>query len=193
MNNMGQDLSDQEKVRYFESIALPYLDVAYNLARWLTRDDYDAEDLVQNAYLRAFRFIDSYRGDNARAWLLTIVRNTYFTSLRDDRAKNEGLDFDEELHSHEDVEQSVSYTGVGIDPETALLQLDSKNQLNRALENLPVVYREVVILKELDDLSYKEIAEITNTPIGTVMSRLARGRKLLFEQVKKDCNEQYTK
>lgn len=188
-NSMGQDVSDKEKVRYFESIALPYLDVAYNLARWLTRDDHDAEDLVQNAYLRAFRFIDSYRGDNARAWLLTIVRNTYFTSLRDDRLKNEGLDFDEELHSHENAEQAVSHTGVGTDPETLLAQMDSKNMLNHALENLPMAYREVVILKELDDLSYKEIAEITNTPIGTVMSRLARGRKLLFEQVRKNCDE----
>ena len=165
----------------FEAIALPHLDAAYNLARWLTRDDHAAEDLVQMAYVRALRFFDSFRGGDARVWLLTIVRNTYFTGLRDNRHEHEAVPFDEENHSHGSDEVDISVFGVGNNPENILARLEASRALNLALESLPLSFREVVILKEMDDLSYKQIAQIAGIPIGTVMSRLARGRKLLVD------------
>jgi RNA polymerase sigma factor (sigma-70 family) len=182
---MGMHLGDNEKSRHFEKIALPHLDAAYNLARWLTRHDQDAEDLVQTAFLRAFKFIDGYRGGDARAWLLTIVRNTYFTSLRDGRHEQNDVGFDEEVHGLADG-HGISVDGIGNNPETIMASGDVKSAINRALARLPQVFREVVVLKEMDDLSYKEIAEIAGIPIGTVMSRLARGRKLLLEYLKQN-------
>jgi len=157
----------------FEAIALPHLDAAYNLARWLTRNDQDAEDLVQAAYVRAFRFFASFRGEDARSWLLTIVRNTHFTQLRDNWQSRNAMPFDEELHADGADAQQLS-------PEGALLQRDARAAVNHALERLPTAFREVVVLKDMNDFSYKEIAEIVGVPIGTVMSRLARGRKLLL-------------
>ena len=163
----------------FAAIALPHLDAAYNLARWLTRNDHAAEDLVQMAYLRAFRFFDGFRGDDARAWLLTIVRNTYFTALRDNQHADAAVQFDEATHSYGEDEVDISVFGSGNSPEAMLVSKDAKRVVNQALESLPVQFREVVVLKEMDDLSYKQIAQIAGIPIGTVMSRLARGRKLL--------------
>jgi RNA polymerase sigma-70 factor (ECF subfamily) len=163
----------QDTTRDFETIALPHLDAAYNLARWLTRNDQDAEDLVQAAYVRAFRFFATFRGDDARAWLLTIVRNTHFTQLRDSWESRNSLPFDEELHADGAALEQQS-------PEGALLQRDTQAAVNHALERLPTAFREVVVLKDMNDFSYKEIAEIVGVPIGTVMSRLARGRKLLL-------------
>ncbi len=175
-------MDENDKTREFETIAMPHLDAAYNLARWLTRNDHQAEDLVQNAFLRAFRFFDGFRGDDARAWLLTIVRNTYFTSLREER--HDHVQFDEEFLGAEDGEGDAMAMAGGTNPEEAAMTRDTQREVNRALEKLPPAFREVIVLKEMNDLSYKEIAEIAGVPLGTVMSRLARARKLLGDILK---------
>ncbi len=184
-SKVGMHLDDGDKTKQFEAIALPHLDAAYNLARWLTRNDQNAEDVVQMAYLRAFKFFAGFRGGDARAWILTIVRHTYYTSLRDHRHLQCDVSFDEELHYQDGSEPDVSSYGIGIDPENMSLAQDAKRVVNQALEQLPAAFREIVVLKEIDDLSYKEIAEIAGIPLGTVMSRLARGRKLLGQFLKK--------
>jgi len=158
----------------FEEVVLPHLDAAYNLARWLTRNPQDAEDVVQEAYLRAFRFFGGFRGGNARAWLLKIVRNTCYTWVHQNRAQQPTTAFDEELHT--DMAESKS-------PETLLLRNADSQFLNQALQELPPVLREVLVLLELEELSYKEIAEVLDIPIGTVMSRLARSRHRLRESM----------
>lgn len=168
----------------FEAMALPHLDAAYNLARWLTRNEHGAEDLVQMAYLRAFRFFDSFRGGDARAWLLTIVRNTYYTALRDNRHEHDAVPFDEDIHSPRGDDVDISVFGSGNNPEYILASMDAKLAINQGLASLPLSFREVVVLKDMDDLSYKQIAQICGIPIGTVMSRLARGRKLLAVYLK---------
>jgi len=172
----GEALIEQSKTRRFEAIVLPHLDAAYNLARWLTRSDQDARDIVQEAYLRAFKFFDGFRGGNGRAWLLGIVRNTFYTWLRQNRKQDSNTPFDEESHSME-------ATGPGQpdnNPESILSRADDARRVNQALAKLPLEFREIVVLRDLEDLSYKEIAEVSAIPIGTVMSRLARGRKLLL-------------
>lgn len=167
----------------FEALAMPHLDAAYNLARWLTRNQHDADDLVQSAYLRAFRFADSFRGGDARAWLLTIVRNTYYTALRDGQPHLADVSFDEELHGaaaeHADAQ-------AGLDPAAIAARRDTSRTVNQALEQLPQAFREVLVLKEMDDLSYKQIAQVAEIPIGTVMSRLARARKMLLACLRHD-------
>ena len=159
---------EQDRLARFEKTVVPHLDAAYNLSRWLTRNDTDAQDVVQEAYLRAFKFFGSYHGGDSRSWLLTIVRNTCYTWLQQNRARELTTVFDEEIHSAE-----------AGNPETLLLEGANKQLLKQALEELPVSFREVVILRELEGLSYKEIADITDVPVGTVMSRLARARKRL--------------
>jgi RNA polymerase sigma factor (sigma-70 family) len=181
---MKMRLDEDDKTADFEAIVLPHLDAAYNLARWLTRNDHDAEDLVQTAFVRAFRFFGGFRGGDARAWLLTIVRHTFYTALRDGRHAQNDISFDEETHGGIGDSDDRSVCGVGINPENLLARDDTKKAVNQALERLPQSFREIVVLKEMDDLSYKEIAEIAGIPIGTVMSRLARGRKLLLEYLK---------
>jgi len=151
----------------FEEAALPHLDAAYNLARWLTRNEVDAEDVVQEAFLRAFRFYEDFHGLNCRAWLLTIVRNTCCTWLQANRAGEPTITFDEVMHSTET--QSTS-------PDAALLSKSERELLQQAIEELPLEFREVIVLRELNGVSYNEIAEIVGIPIGTVMSRLARAR-----------------
>jgi RNA polymerase sigma-70 factor (ECF subfamily) len=163
-------LRDQNKIKRFEQAFLPHLDVAYNLARWLTRNEQDAEDVVQEAYLRAFKFFDSFRNADSRPWLLAIVRNTYYTWRQQKRAHEGIMPFDEELHS---VNQDAT------NPEEVLLHSIDAQLLREALEDLPVEFREVMVLRELEGLSYKEIADIAAIPLGTVMSRLARARKRL--------------
>ncbi len=175
---MGKFLGDDDKTARFEALALPHLDAAYNLARWLTGDEHDAEDLVQNAYLRAFRFLDGFRGDDARAWLMTIVRNTYFTALRDGRHEKDDLSFDEALHGGS--EDAPSVYGVGVDPARVVASRDVGMAVNHALGQLSPSFREVLVMKEMDDLSYQQIAQAAGIPIGTVMSRLARARKQLL-------------
>ena len=165
----------RSKVMNFEEAVLPHLDAAYNLARWLTRNEHDAQDVVQEAYLRAFRFFSGFHGANSRAWLLTIVRNTCFTWLRHNRSPELSADFDEAVRAKESDEP---------DPETQQVLKARAQLVNSAIEKLPVEFREVMVLRELEELSYKEIAVVTGVPIGTVMSRLARARKRLYESLR---------
>jgi RNA polymerase sigma factor (sigma-70 family) len=158
----------------FEQVVMPHLDAAYNLARWLVRNPHDAEDVVQEACLRAVRFFGGYQEGNARAWLLRIVRNTAYTFLEKKRPGDLTEKFDETVHTGETVRS---------DAEAALLQSVENRMLQQALEGLPVRLRETLILREMEGLSYKEIAEVMNVPIGTVMSSLARGRAQLREAV----------
>ena len=153
----------------FEQAVLPHLDAAYNLARWLTRDEHDAQDVVQEAYLRAFRSFDSFRGGDGRAWLLAVVRNTCYTWLKRNRSR-EQVSFDEEVHGRSRESEG---------PDAVLLQKASGELLYAALEELPAEYREVVVLRELEGCSYKEIAAVADIPLGTVMSRLTRARARL--------------
>ncbi len=178
---MSIRVDEHNRNEAFEAIILPHLDAAYRLARWLTGDSHGAEDLVQMAYMRAWRFFDDFRGDDARAWLLKIVRNTYFSSLRDNRHQRDALPFDEALHSDDADGADVSVFGMGNNPEAILMRLDTGRLVQQALAGLPVAFREVLVLKEMDGLSYQQIATVAGIPIGTVMSRLARGRKLLFD------------
>jgi RNA polymerase sigma factor (sigma-70 family) len=153
----------------FEQTVIPHLNAAYNLARWLTRNGDDAEDLVQEAYLRAFRSFDTFQGQDGRAWLLAVVRNTCFTWLRK-KGGQPTLEFDEQMHSAAD--QSP-------DAESILLNQAALGSLQNCLEALPLEFREAIVLRELEELSYKEISDIARVPVSTVMSRIARGRKRL--------------
>jgi RNA polymerase sigma-70 factor (ECF subfamily) len=159
----------------FESLALPHLDAAYTLARYLTRDPHDAEDAVQEAYLRAMRYYDSYRGGDPRAWMLAIVRNQCRSqSLRRQGAKwSQSEEFDEDRHSD-----------ASISSDALALESEAKETVREALDLLPVEFREVIVLREIQGLSYQEIADIVHAPIGTVMSRLSRGRARLEKTVK---------
>ncbi len=172
-------MAAQHDAQRFEKLALPHLDAAYNLARWLTRNDQDARDVVQEAYLRAFKFFDGFHGDNARSWLLAIVRNTCYTWLQQNRGLHVNTSLDD-LHDSETADIALVSGELYEDgPEKFMLREDDRALVNRALEQLPEEFREVLVLKELEDLSYREIATITGTPLGTVMSRLSRARKLL--------------
>jgi RNA polymerase sigma-70 factor, ECF subfamily len=167
-------LADPNQLKSFEEAMVPHLPAAYNLARWLARNDHDAEDLVQEAYLRALRSFDGFRGGDGRAWLLTIVRNTCYTWLRQHRMEDLTELFDEEIHT---LERDSS------NPETLLLGAADARMLRQALEELPVEFREVLVLRELEGMSYREIADLMSVPVGTVMSRLARGRERLERQL----------
>jgi RNA polymerase sigma-70 factor (ECF subfamily) len=150
--------------RSFEEVVLPHLDAAFNYARWLARNDADAEDVVQDAYVRALRFFSSLRDENARAWLLTIVRNTWYGRFPR-RAGAGGVTVaDEDADNRADISPN---------PEAQMIQQETVEQVRRAIEMLPIDFREVLVLRELERLSYKEIAAIVGIPIGTVMSRLA--------------------
>jgi RNA polymerase sigma-70 factor (ECF subfamily) len=153
----------------FEEVVLPHLNAAYNLARWLTRDDSRAEDAVQEACLKAYSFFDSLRGDS-RPWLLTIVRNTCYTMLKKERRGDAKEEFDEQRHEAGAVE---------CNPERLRQRAADHERLHRALEQLPAEYREVLVLREFEDLSYRQIADVTGVPAGTVMSRLSRARQRL--------------
>ncbi|HYX62749.1 MAG TPA: sigma-70 family RNA polymerase sigma factor, partial [Burkholderiales bacterium] len=149
-------------------------------ARWLARDERNAEDVAQEACLRAFKSLDTFRGGNGRAWLLAIVRNTYYTWLKKARAERASVSFDEETMDGAELAELES---AAPPVELALEQRDARRLVNAALEQLPEEFREVVVLRELEDLSYKEIAAIAGIPLGTVMSRLARARKLLLQHL----------
>ena len=156
-----------ERVR-FERLVLPHLDAAFNLARWLLRDRTEAEDVAQESMLRALRYFRGYNGGDASAWLLQIVRNTCYTRLQKRAPADSATEFDEELHPQADGT-----------PETLAIAGDDRDRLTRALESLPAQFREVLVLREFEGCSYKEIATITELPIGTVMSSLARAREKL--------------
>jgi RNA polymerase sigma-70 factor (ECF subfamily) len=155
----------------FDAAISPHVRSGYNLARWLTRNDADAEDVVQEAALRAWRFFRSYRGENGRAWFLTIVRRTWITWLSRRRAERESEEFDESIHT--DLDEAPN-------PERLVIEQAGVERIRGALEALPAPLREVVVLREQEGLSYKEIASIAGVPIGTVMSRLARARSRLL-------------
>ena len=169
-------MSDAKGDLNFEADVLPHLDAAYNLARWLTRNQQDAEDVVQESFMRAFRFFGGCRGDNTRAWLLGIVRNTCCTWLLSNRQQQPTIEFDESLF-HPDHPAP--------NPEEALLQDRSQKLIGLALEGLPPKFREVLILRELEEMSYKQISEVMAIPAGTVMSRLSRARRELRRSLSK--------
>jgi RNA polymerase sigma-70 factor (ECF subfamily) len=164
-------IDSSAKAMNFEEAVMPHLDAAYNLARWLMRNEADAQDMVQEAYLRALRFFGGFRGTDARAWLLTIVRNTCYTWLRRNKWPEFSGDFDEVALVRE---------AEGPDPETEQVLKAQAQLVNEAIEKLPIEFREVVVLRELEELSYKEIGVVLGVPIGTVMSRLARARRRLM-------------
>ena len=168
-------MPNSAKRERFEHSVLPHLDAAYSLARWMTRNDQDAQDVAQEACLRAFRFFDGYQGGNLRAWLLTIVRNTCYTWIERNRPPDPTEVFDEEIHGAE--------SSGGADPEAQVLAGADRETLRRALEGLPGVFREALVLREIEGMSYKEIAEITSVNLGTVMSRLARARTRLRQSL----------
>ena len=163
-----------DHVASFEQLVLPHLQAAYNLARWLLRNDQDAEDVMQEASVRAFRSFDGIRGNNPRAWLLAVVRNSAYTFLQQNRARQLATEFDEDLH----VEQALSARAPET-PEVLLLRSAQQRVLNEAVEALPIEFREVFVLREMEELSYREIADVARIPIGTVMSRLSRARRQL--------------
>lgn len=156
--------------RVFEETVLPHLDAAFNYARWLTRNDAEAEDVVQDACMKAMRFFSSLRGDDARGWFFTIVRNTWYS-----RASRRGA---AEMSTTDGT--TTEPPDEGLDPEALLMQQHTVSRVREALELLPVDFREVLVLREIEGLSYKEIAGVARVPIGTVMSRLARGRERLL-------------
>ena len=155
----------------FDALVLPHLDAAYNLARWLTRDTHDAEDVVQDACIRALKYIGSLEGGDARGWFLKIVRNAFYDWLGRNRPA--------EVVNDENEAVDAAVDPLAISPEQAAMRKAELRMLADAVEELPLQYREVLILRELEELSYKEIARVADIPIGTVMSRLARARGLL--------------
>ena len=161
-------MSERDRAAKFEEKILPHLDAAYNLALWMTRDSVDAEDVVQEAYLRAFKFFDGFHGGDSRSWLLKIVRNTCYSWLQKNRGLLAMAEFDEEQHGADSLDAEAELIG----------KIDSR-MLRPLLDELPLEFREIVILRELEGLSYKEIANVSELPLGTVMSRLARGRERL--------------
>jgi RNA polymerase sigma-70 factor, ECF subfamily len=166
-------MSDDENWRRFELLAMPHLDAAYNLARWLTHNDHDAQDVVQEALVRAMRYIKGFRGESARAWLLQIVRHTCYSWLKENRPVEKAV-----LEDFDDVWQDIAAPSTDEPPSIAMRKAD-REQINEAIASLPVPYREVLILRELEDLSYADIARIAEIPVGTVMSRLSRARALM--------------
>jgi len=164
---MSEQIPVRAEVGGLTELLLSHLDSAYNLARWLMRNDEDADDVVQEAYLRAFQYSAGFRGGDARAWLLTIVRNTSYRWLRNTRAHDRVVQFDEEVHT--------SGTRIST-PEELLLQNADGRLVEKALSELPVRFREILVLRELEGFSYKEIADIMGVPMGTVMSMLSRAR-----------------
>ena len=172
--------AESPRLTEFERQVLPHLDAAYNLARFLMRNDQDAEDVVQDAAVRAFRFFESFRGENSRAWFLSIVRNTAFTALKRNRMDDDALSFDEQLHDAQEP---------SVDPGVALDRAQDRQAVRAAIEQLPAEFREAITLRELEGMSYKEIADVAGVPIGTIMSRLARARRQLQLLLSKNCTD----
>ncbi len=159
----------------FEQVILPHMDAAYNLARWILGSPADADDVVQESFLRALRFFDGFRGGDSRAWLLKIVRNTSYSWLRKNRPASLAEEFDETLHSTENTAANA---------ESQLLSRAETERLKKALETLPLAFREILVLREIEGLSYKEIADVTGAAMGTVMSSLCRARQRLRNELR---------
>ncbi len=172
---------EENERRRFEQALLPHLDAAYNLARWLTRDEHAAQDLVQEAYLRALKAFAGFHGTDGRGWLLTIVRNTCYTWLRQRQKLQAATAFDEEVHG---------LSGGAATPAALVLQQEDRQAIRLAVESLPEEFREVLVLREVEGLSYKEIAAVADISIGTVMSRLARARTQLGRKLGRHMTEE---
>ena len=170
--NEREGAAEEHELASFEAVMLPHMDAAHNLARWLLRNEQDAQDVVQEAYLRAFKSYSGFHGSNGRAWLLTIVRNTSYTLLKKNRTADLTTTFDEEIHAT--GPESVS-------PATILEHAEDAELIKNAMNKLPAEFREILTLRHQEELSYQEIGEILKIPTGTVMSRLARARAKLRE------------
>jgi RNA polymerase sigma-70 factor, ECF subfamily len=164
----------KDRLPDFEQIVVPHLDAAYNLARWLVRSPADAEDVVQDACLRAVRFFEGFRGGDSRAWVLKIVRNTCYSWLKKHRPAELSDEFNETVHSPESPRGSI---------EAKLVALTESEAVRTALETLPMAFREVLVLREIEGLSYKEISDVAGVPMGTVMSSLFRARVRLRKEL----------
>ena len=182
MSEERKHLEQRNNLQLFEATLLPHLSAAYNFARWLLRDQSGAEDVVQESYLRALKYFSGYHGGDSRAWLLTIVRNTSYNWLRQNRAR-------ELINPIDDATEALAATN-DANPETVLLQRIDQDLLREALSELPIEFREVLILREMEELSYKEIAALAELPIGTVMSRLARARGRLQKKLAGRLNQE---
>ncbi len=167
-------LQDKSRLTLYDRTVMPHLKASYNLARWLTRNDQDAEDVMQEAFVRAFRSLEGFRGGDSRAWVLAIVRNTSYTWLKRNRKREYELPFDDLIYDIAEEDKN---------PETVIMKRLDKQALTQALEELPVEFREVLVLREIEELSYKEIAQIADLPLGTVMSRIARARQRLLRSL----------
>ena len=176
-----QGAAQEHELASFEAMMLPHMDAAYNLARWLLRNDQDAQDVVQEAYLRAFKSFSGFHGSNGRAWLLTIVRNTSYTLLKKNRAADLTTTFDEEIHASE---------GESVSPAAILEHAEDAKLIKNAMNELPAEFREILTLRHQEELSYQEIGEILKIPTGTVMSRLARARAKLREYLAGQMNQE---
>ena len=179
-------LINQDKIKRFNQIALPHLNAVFNLAKWLTRNTQDAEDVVQESFVKAFYYFDSFKGEDGRAWLLAIVRNTSYTHLKM-KCDFQMEPFDEKIHL-----QFANSSQLSPNPEELVFREIDCRLIDAAIETLPIEFREVLILRELEDLSYKEIAEIVGVPTGTVMSRLSRARGLLRNYLSSYSNSEST-
>jgi RNA polymerase sigma-70 factor (ECF subfamily) len=168
----------------FEDLALPHKDAAYNLAYWIVRNADDAEDVVQDAYLRAFRAFDGFKGEAMRPWLLAIVRNAAFRVLLDRKRANNVVSFDF-IYAADDSVDGADFASPDPSAEAVLISEGEARRLYAALAELPLAYRDIVVLREMENLSYGEIAEIAGIAIGTVMSRLSRGRALLRKAIER--------
>jgi RNA polymerase sigma-70 factor (ECF subfamily) len=162
-------IHQQTRLEMFEEVILPHLNAAHNLARWLMRNDQDAQDVVQESYLRAFRFFDSFRGGDGKSWLLAVVRNTCFTWRRHEKRSTQEP-FDEVTHSANVHEANQ---------EDSLMQASKMRVLRDCIEMLPPEFREIIVMRELEEMSYRQISDVACLPVGTVMSRLSRARKRL--------------
>ncbi len=182
MSEERNQLEQRNKFTLFEATVLPHMNAAYNFARWLLRDESGAEDVVQESYLRALKYFSGYHGGDSRAWLLTIVRNTSYNWLKQNRSR--------ELMNPIDDDPEAQSATTDANPETVLLQRIDQDLLLQALTELPIEFREVLILREMEGLSYKEIAALADLPIGTVMSRLARARARLQQRLAGRLNQE---
>jgi RNA polymerase sigma factor (sigma-70 family) len=169
-----------EDTKRFEQLILPHLNAGHNLARWLLKDAAAAQDVVQDSSLRAFAAMGRFADGNARAWFLTIVRNQCYTWLKESAGERYYVDIDDEAAMSEKDKTALAHTDT---PEVWAERMQDRRALQHGLEALPIVFREVIVLKELEEMSYKEIAAVTGVPIGTVMSRLARGREMLKKEL----------
>ena len=179
---MPPRLAEETEAKRFEKVVLPHLDAAWRLARWLTRNEADAEDLVQEAYVRAWRFFASLRGEDAKPWLMRIVRNCWFSRARTEAGRGKHASLED---AEAEVEAMLQAQAEPDGAEDRLIRFEDGALVRRAMDSLPDEFREVLVLREVEEMAYRDLAETVDVPIGTVMSRLSRARKLLGERVRR--------